>query len=779
MTRFREHVAGIADATWGSAPVAAERNSSSLPASDRNPAPFRFTAAFLNLMRPPADPEIRPDQVWLRLFLVSCATLFIEILLIRWISTEVRIFAYFQNLALVACFLGFGLGCYWADRHKSLFLSLRAMIVVAILVNLPFAGWGRFLEAVSNRLALSPDAAIWGFPDPYMHATVWLLTIASILVVAGFLMLLVTAMIPLGQWVGFYLAHADNVVRAYSINLVGSIIGLWIMSLLALGWLPPLYWFGLAALLLVIARRPSVKSVAGVATVMAGLLLVYHMLAPTNPQSGPKLEPGKRQVFWSPYQKLQVTAVLDDEYGIQVNNTGYMTVYNVSPGFLERHPAIAASYQQSSYDAPFRLVDSRDDVLVVGAGAGNDVAAALRNGAKHVDAVEIDPLILSIGERINPAQPYSSPRVRTIVNDARNFMRTTRQKYDVIAFGLLDSHTQFSDFSNMRVDNYVYTQESFRQARRLLKPNGVLMLKFEVRDPWLWMGQRFYAMLDGIFGRPPVTFYAPRVGNMLSATVFLESDDPNLWARALKAEPGSLQKPAFPLETAGAPPPSSDDWPYVYHRARSIPRTYLTVSAILLCLTLLLVRPSFQLRRSYTWQFFFLGGGFLLLETQLVSRLALYFGTTWVVNSVAITAILVVLVLANGYVARCHPQRLGLYYVPLVLCLLANYAFPWERLPFGATTIGILLSAAYAVPVFFAGIIFTENFRRTAEKANAFGANIVGAVAGGLAQNLSFIVGMKALLLLAGFFYLAAAAFESVAGRSEVAEAAAPSRAAG
>jgi SAM-dependent methyltransferase len=452
-----------------------------------------------------------------------------------------------------------------------------------------------------------------------------------------------------------------------------------------------------------------------------------------------------------------------------------MTVYNVSPGFLERHPATAAGYRQSSYDAPFRFVGRRDNVLVVGAGAGNDVAAALRNGAGHVDAVEIDPLILYLGERVNPAQPYSSPEVRKVVNDARNFMRTTEQKYDVIVFGLLDSHTQFSDFSNMRVDNYVYTEESFRQARRLLKPGGVLILKFEVRDPWLWMGQRFFTMLDGIFDRPPITFYAPRIGNMLQATVFLESDDPEFWTRARTVDVSQLQEAKFPLDTAGAPSPATDDWPYVYHRAHSIPRTYLTVSVILLLLTLILVRGSFRPRRSYTWAFFFLGGGFLLLETQMVSRLALYFGTTWVVNAVALTAILVVLVLSNGYVARFRPQRLGLYYVPLVLCLAANYLFPWERLPYGATTIGILLSAAYAAPVFFAGIIFTENFRRTAEKANAFGANIVGAVAGGLAQNVSFIVGMKALLVIAALFYVAAAAFDIVVGRRGGATVAVPS----
>jgi hypothetical protein len=57
----------------------------------------------------------------------------------------------------------------------------------------------------------------------------------------------------------------------------------------------------------------------------------------------------------------------------------------------------------------------------------------------------------------------------------------------------------------------------------------------------------------------------------------------------------------------------------------------------------------------------------------------------------------------------------------------------------------------------FAGIIFTESFRRCEDKSGSFGSNIVGAVAGGLAQNVSFLIGLKALLLLAVMFYLLAA----------------------
>jgi hypothetical protein len=104
-----------------------------------------------------------------------------------------------------------------------------------------------------------------------------------------------------------------------------------------------------------------------------------------------------------------------------------------------------------------------------------------------------------------------------------------------------------------------------------------------------------------------------------------------------------------------------------------------------------------------------------------------------------------------------RPAGLVPYYALLIMGLVANYLFPWNRLPLSGTAIGVLLSFGYCIPVFFAGVIFTERFHRCIQRSDAFGANIMGAVAGGLAQNLSFIFGMKALLLVAGVFYAGAA----------------------
>jgi spermidine synthase len=696
--------------------------------------------------------EPRGRDLW-PLFLVSFSALYLEILLIRWIGTEIRLFAYFQNLTLIACFLGFGLGCYRAAARKSHLFEATAVGTLLILAMIPSKNWQALLETLSSGMAFSPDAAIWSDQPVFGTDQLTILFLFCAFVVAVLLLLIVASMIPLGQWVGHYLNSSNNAIAAYSVNLLGSLAGIWLFAGVSVLRLAPIYWFGFAFLLYFVVRNPARKlDLLAVVIIGVCLILLFHsaFLGPWNE--------------WSPYQKLVIQPLSDDQYNIRVNNTGYMTVANLTPTYLAAHPDVARQYQTSSYDAPFYLVGKRDRVLIVGAGAGNDASAALRNGAREVDAIEIDPVIYSLGKRIHPDHPYESPRVHVVLEDARYYLRRCTSHYDAIVFGLLDSHTQFSGYSNMRIDNYVYTEESLAEAKRLLSPSGVLIVKFEVRAPWTWMGQRFYATFDKLFGRPPVVYYAPAIGGLLSATEFIASNDSGAWDRAAQPPIASFiqqNPPDFPVSPKGAPPPVTDDWPYVYHRNHFVPRTYLTVSVILLLIALISTggRGSFQPGKSSTWTFFFLGAGFLLLETQLISRLALYFGSTWFVNCVALSAILTVLLLANLVVERVPGRSLLYPYFLLVVSLLAIHFVPFESLPFNTHVIGIVLAAAYCVPLFFAGVIFTETFRRFEHKSSAFGSNIIGAVAGGLAENLSFVFGLKALLLFAAVFYAFAGLF--------------------
>ncbi|HTW81783.1 MAG TPA: hypothetical protein VME23_19705 [Terracidiphilus sp.] len=701
-----------------------------------------------------SEPRTYADsQAAWRLFLMSAAGLYLEMVLIRWLGTEVKIFAFFQNLTLIVCFLGFGVGCFTAGKRGSLWPSLAATSGLVVMIALPFPTWRSLLGILSSVLSYTPDAALWGDTAPELKGIGYLPVFAICMVVITiFLFLLCVAMIPIGRWVGYYLEASKNTVGAYSVNLLGSLAGIWLLAILSFLWLSPSWWFAAAFLLVVLAQPASWRSPLVAAALLAATLLGLHSIG--DPQS-----------YWSPYQKLTVQDLGESQYNIFVNNEGYMSIANVTAPFLAKHPDFASAYPNSSYDSPFQFLQNTGRVLIVGAGAGNDVAAALRHGAQHIDAVEIDPLISTLGKRLHPEQPYSSPKVHLINNDARNFMRNCKDKYDVIIFGLLDSHTEFSGYSNMRIDNYVYTQESLRDAKRLLNDDGTLVLKFEVRPPWTWMGQRFYSMLTQTFNHPPLAFHADFVGVMVKATVFLESNSPGLWTRAQDPDKAAFiaaRPPNFPLTTAGAPVETTDNWPYIYHYGHTIPRAYYSVSVVVLLTALYLVGPLLKIRQGTTWLFFLLGAGFLLMETQLVSRLGLYFGTTWIVNCIAITGVLIVLLVANLWVTSRRPENLRLYYLGLCGMLIVDYAVPWNRVPGSGTLVGILICLAYCIPILFAGIIFTESFRRSAGNSSCFGANMLGAVAGGLAQNLSFIFGMKALLLIAAAIYAASALMQVV-----------------
>src|SRR5215467_8490843 len=125
-----------------------------------------------------------------------------------------------------------------------------------------------------------------------------------------------------------------------------------------------------------------------------------------------------------------------------------------------------------------------------------------------------------VGQQRHPEKPYADPRVHPINNDARTFLRGGTDKYDLIVYGLLDSHTLLSHGSSVRLDSFVYTVEGLREARARLKPDGMISLSFAVLSDAL--GRKIYLMLKEAFdGRPPVCVQADYDG----AVIFLESND--------------------------------------------------------------------------------------------------------------------------------------------------------------------------------------------------------------------------------------------------------------
>src|SRR5437660_628450 len=105
----------------------------------------------------PSDesPRWSPRQ----LLLASFLTLFAELALIRWVAVEVRIFAYFKNLALLLCFVGFGLGCALAKQKIRWPSALKAFLGLLLVIRLPLQGAP--LERLSQSLGGAGDVQIW------------------------------------------------------------------------------------------------------------------------------------------------------------------------------------------------------------------------------------------------------------------------------------------------------------------------------------------------------------------------------------------------------------------------------------------------------------------------------------------------------------------------------------------------------------------------------------------------------------------------------------------
>jgi SAM-dependent methyltransferase len=308
---------------------------------------------------------------------------------------------------------------------------------------------------------------------------------------------------------------------------------------------------------------------------------------------------------------------------------------------------------------PFHTAPSLDSVVVVGAGTGNDVAAALRLGAKAVDAVEIDPAIIALGKANHPEHPYDDARVNVVNDDARTFFRNSDRTYDTIIYGVLDSHILLSHGSNVRLDSFVYTKEGLAEAYSHLRPGGQMSVSFAL--PNLRMGFKIYSILSELRGGgAPVavltgydtdktyTFMVRKDGAVVLPIAFMAAHD--LVDRTSDFAKGWPEKLDVP----------TDDWPFFYMDARMYPTSYVISLLLVLALAALLVRkllPDQRWNRSLM-PFFFLGAGFMLVETKAITELGLLFGNTWHAIGIAIIGILLMAFLGNLLVVFRSHQRI-------------------------------------------------------------------------------------------------------------------------
>lgn len=695
-----------------------------------------------------------PSQTW-GVFFISVLGLFLELLFIRWIGTEIRIFAYLQNTILVVCFLGLGLGMFTSSKPIAIKQSLIPLTFLLAMMAIPITRSA--LGSTSEMLSVLGDLVIWYDAATNDIKTTIIFLVLGLALTYFTLALIVDIFVPLGRILGRLMDTHPNPIWIYSVNIFGSILGTWLFVLLSYFYQPPFTWFLILSILIAVFIAWSNNSKGVNFALVAAILILAWFSSRTS---------GVISATWSPYQKLVLRETRGQEIGtyiIDVNNVGYQGMIDLSDANVSANPGTYPLEQKglSQYDIPYLLHPNPKTALIVGAGSGNDAAGALRNHVEHVTAVEIDPAIISIGKQLHPEQPYSSPKVLVVNDDARSFFATTNDTYDVISFGLLDSHTTTA-MTNARLDHYVYTKESIAQAKSKLAEGGVMVLTFEARKPYI--ADRIEIALEEVFGQPPLVFVIPGNSYGWGGVMFVTGNMQNVQAQLdqnprLAGYVRHLQD-AFPINLPHSTKTVIDDWPYLYLESPKIPTLYYLLIGLM---ALLFIRSSRKwqasINLSFTnrtfWHFFFLGSAFLLLEVQNISKASVVLGNTWQVNAVIISSILGMALLANWIAYKFPKLPLAPVYLLLVGTALGLYFIDLARFGFlPYTTKALIVGALTSLPMLFSGIVFVRSFAVAQEKSNALGANLIGALVGALLQSITFITGIKALLLIVAGFYL-------------------------
>lgn len=678
----------------------------------------------------------------LRLLLCGLTALYWELILIRWFGSCVRIVAYYSNFVLIAAFFGLGAGALLARRSFRLYNFIIPTIALSLILGAILGGFMHMNPESQNEFIwIGAPLGLTNFQEQQGWLSLWL--------ILPFIYLSITTVFVIfGQWIGLLFKEITPPLKAYSIEILGSLMGVGLFAVFSHLNYSPTIWFivGFLLLLLIVDRK----------------IIVYIMAIAFCAATFYVTTPFVDRFTWSPYYRIfvdPISQIIDKEknlpvhfeqtvgYALTVNNDYHQMMLDLSERKQE-HPFFAS--WRALYDEPY-IDDERlppGPILIVGAGTGNDVSAALRRTKRMIYAVEIDPVIAALGKRYHPEKPYQNPRVKLIINDARTFFHQTKIRFSLVVFGFLDSHQLLSSFSSLRLDNFVYTQESMDQVKHILLPNGKVSLTFASNR--IWIHERLSQLLQQSFGQPTVIKVQNQQIIYANGIIYENFNTSERLGSARLYPTGKTHD-----EIKGLYLPT-DDWPFLYLLCPNIPIHYLPFLLIIVLMgfSALLLLPKSE--RRIRFPYFFLGAAFFLLETSNVVSLSLLYGSTWTVNLLVFSGILILVLLGNLTSSFVKKIRLNLVFPLLFLSVTVAYFMPVSMLfSIESETIRNLIAIIiFLGPVYFSSIIFAALIRNEQNLFQAYGSNILGAVIGGACEYLSLLCGFKFLLGIVIVFYL-------------------------
>ena len=653
-----------------------------------------------------------------QIFLISFLILFLELSLIRWLGSEIISLSFFSNTILMASFFGIGVGCVFCQKKNIFgffpFLLLLACLLVFLnfYVKLNDSDIVFFQGSSSKSISISHE---------------YIITFIFIYVALFFAIL--------GQRLGCEFIKCKKSIDAYIFDLLGSISGVVSFALLSHLEIGINIWMFIVGVLwlLIAFINTDIKlkfDKNGNSKIFIIFLAVF--LINTEPYM-------YSNIFWSKYYKI---ILQEDDYGfhIYVNKTGHQST-----------PKVIDPDTFGKYSVPYQFFKNPqyENVLIIGAGMGNDVMFALKNGVKNIDAVEIDQKIIDLGKRYNNYQPYFDPRVNVIINDGRNFIEQTSKKYDLVIFALTDSLTLSSNVANTRLESYLYTQNSLQKVKNLLNENGLVVLyNYYRRD---WIVEKIAGMLENTFDKESLIMKKGVYNVILNGNKIKDFNSERNYGyqhefTSIKNSENNL----FP----------TDNWPFLYLTKPMIPVSYQKIiffQIAVVAFFLLFLFKETKKTNDIPFDMMFLGIGFMLLETKNIVNFQLLFGSTWGVNLLVFLAILISALIAALIIKNNIKIKIQYLYFLMLLTLAISLLVPLKSfIEFPSISKYILASIVSFSPILVANLIFSQTFSGEKKSALCFGLNMVGAMIGGMLESGAMLIGYHNILYIVSVCYLLA-----------------------
>ena len=550
----------------------------------------------------------------------------------------------------------------------------------------------------------------------------------------------------------FKLYSAES-FKIYSVDLIGASIGC-LLPLILIPYMGPINGvlvvsFSLITILLASVYLTGSKIKTGL-TLLFGLAIItlIGFFAPKNWLGEIPIGEFEEKDFYHVYEDPSIrSTIVDSKWSIFgrsdlvehsnqdrvkhifIDGAAGSQMYKFGGDVNNIDPYTSSLLLQYTTSIPFLLLEEnqKNSMLVIGPGGGKEILTGLVSNIGSITGVEINKDFVDIVKEesgYNGGIYTDFPNVSLIVNEGREYAKSTSRTYDLIVMALPSTQQLQSIDSYALSENYLLTVEAIEDYLNILTPEGELI--FTVHNNWE-MNKLIITVLEAFENRGIVksealnhllaveTTYSPTLvikksaftEEYISRTIdFLVQLPPELpkvtfipytWdelsvtlgnslLKSIKDERSSLEEivSSKPYDIGAV----YDDNPYFYNLSNGIPENFKNLLKLIIPVILLIILfPFIKARNKHKKEegvyfgrsvliFVGLGAGFMLIEVSLFQKLILYLGSPTISLSVLLCSILVGMgagsMVSSYFMPNDHFKRL--FYSSLIIVLIGSIA---------------------------------------------------------------------------------------------------------